>query len=156
MQVEIVNTKNIFLSNAKKSDITKFENGKVRKEYRQLLKEGKMTLEQLREVLDAKKNEAVQEVVTGAYKDKKYALQGEIRLTTRAMRSIMKVLSKMRRKMMDKNYLTEYVKAQNWDGSKILIRPIDGAKWAKWDQFNKKNGIHPTQEKFTEADYLPK
>lgn len=57
--------------------LQQFENGKVREEYRQLLKEGKMTLEQLQEVLDAKKNEAVQEVVAGAYKDKKYALQGK-------------------------------------------------------------------------------
>lgn len=60
--------------------LQQFENGKVREEYRQLLKEGKMTLEQLQEVLNAKKNEAVQEVVTGAYKDKKYALPGNNKL----------------------------------------------------------------------------
>lgn len=56
--------------------LQQFENGKVREEYRQLLKDGKMTYEELQAVLDGKKNEVVQEVVTGDYKDKKYALQG--------------------------------------------------------------------------------
>lgn len=57
---------------------------------------------------------------------------------------------------MSENYLTEYIKAENWDKSIILIRRIDGAKWAKWDQYNRKNQIHPKQEVFTEAEYLPK
>lgn len=57
--------------------LQQFENGKVREEYRQLLKEGKMTYEELQAVLEGEKNKVVQEVVTGAYKDKKYALQGK-------------------------------------------------------------------------------
>ena len=91
MQAEIVNTKNIFLSNAKKSDITKFENGKVREEYRQLLKEGKITLEQLQEVLNAKKNEAVQEVVSGLIRIRSMRFREWIRLTKMGIRSIMTV-----------------------------------------------------------------
>lgn len=47
--------------------------------------------------------------------------------------------------------LTRKITAQNWDGSKIQIRLIDGAKWAKWDERNEKNKIHPTQKEFTAA-----
>lgn len=45
--------------------LQQFENGKVRDEYRQLLKEGKMTYEELQAVLEGKKSEVVREVVEG-------------------------------------------------------------------------------------------
>lgn len=47
--------------------------------------------------------------------------------------------------------LTRKITAQNWDGSKIQVPLKDAVKWAKWDDYNRKNQIHPTQKEFTEA-----
>lgn len=55
--------------------LQQFENGKVREEYRQLLKEGKMTYEELQAVLEGKKNEVVREVVEGG--KTRFMLSGE-------------------------------------------------------------------------------
>ena len=51
--------------------LQQFENGKVREEYRQLLKEGKMTFEELQTVLEGKKSEVVREVV-----ERRFAFSG--------------------------------------------------------------------------------
>ena len=56
--------------------LQQFENGKVRDEYRQLLKEGKMTFEELQAVLEGKKNEVVREVVDGG--KTRFALTGNM------------------------------------------------------------------------------
>ena len=52
--------------------LQQFENGKVREEYSQLLKEGKMTYEELQAVLEGKKSEVVQEVV-----ERRFLLSGK-------------------------------------------------------------------------------
>ena len=53
---------------------------------------------------------------------------------------------------MDMNKL---ITARNWDGSKIQVKLKDSTEWAKWDIHNRENQIHPTQQIFTEADFLP-
>ena len=48
------------------------------------------------------------------------------------------------------------IEAENWDGTIILVKIKDLPHWSKWDIYNKIKGIHPTQDEFTEAEFLPK
>lgn len=53
--------------------------------------------------------------------------------------------------------MEKMAKARNWDGSTIQVKMKvkDVHEWAVWDRYNRKNQIHPTQEIFTEAEFLP-
>ncbi len=52
--------------------------------------------------------------------------------------------------------MSKVITAKNWDGSKIQVKMKDLPEWARWDIYNRKNQIHPTQKEFTEADFLPR
>lgn len=52
--------------------------------------------------------------------------------------------------------MEKMIQGKNWDGSEISVKIKNLPEWTKWDIYNRKRQIHPTQKVFTEADFLPK
>ena len=52
--------------------------------------------------------------------------------------------------------MSKKIQAENWDGSEITVQMKHLPEWTRWDMYNRKNNIHPTQKEFTEAEFLPR